>query len=113
MPVLGSFSGFDGRGPGQGHGPQPADSYAIRAEVDRMNNRDLTEHGKELGQYVRGMYDSGVKMYDKDMFREAEDAVAVDPRPEVIHIRSSKSCPPLVRSLPHAMRTSLSHARVA
>lgn len=102
MPVdtsVPELEGFPGVG---GHGPGPASSSAIRAEVDRMNNRPLTEQGKELGQWLRGLYDSGVRMYDKDMFRELEDAAAVQPRPDIVHLRSSTS---FSLTLPHAMRT--------
>lgn len=104
-PELGSIPGLEinpGHGPGPvpgpSRGPRPADSYSIRAEVHKRNNRDLTEHGRQLGQYVRDLYNAGGKLFDKETFRETEEAVAVVPRPAIIQIRSSTLLP-----LPHAM----------
>lgn len=72
-----------------GQGPQPADAYSLRAEVHRLNNRNLTEQGKQLGQYVRNLYDTGEKLFNKDTFQEVENVLAADPRPAIVQIRSS------------------------
>lgn len=67
---------------------QPLDDRSLQAEVDRRNNRELTEQGVELGQYVRDLYSGGGRLFSKATFDEVEDALAADPRPSIIQIRS-------------------------
>jgi hypothetical protein len=64
-------------------------AVAVREEVYRRNNRQLTGQGVQLGQYVRDIYDAGGKLFTKDNFRYLEAQVALDPKPETIMIRSS------------------------
>ena len=69
--------------------PQPMSLAELQAEVDRRNERNLTKQDVELGQYVRDLYAGGARLFDKETFREVEAALARNPRPEVIQIRSS------------------------
>lgn len=64
--------------------------FSARDEVYRKNNRRLTEQGKELGNYIRDLYDLGYKLYSKDTFRDLEAALAADPKPATFMLRSSK-----------------------
>lgn len=50
---------------------------------------ETTEEGRKIVQYIRDLYDSGAKLWTKDMFRDAEREMARDPRPRSIQVRSS------------------------
>ena len=55
-----------------------------------VEQEEISAQGKELAQYVRDLYDSGAKLWTKEMFRDIEAELAKDPLPHAVMIRSSK-----------------------
>jgi hypothetical protein len=63
-------------------------------------SEEASEQGRRMAQYIRDVYDSGAKLWTKDMFHDAEREMAKDPRPASIQLRSSKYMRiPLTRNL--------------
>jgi hypothetical protein len=62
-----------------------------------IQRQEISEGGRVLAQYVRRLYDSGAKLWTKEMFRDIEAELAKEPKPHAVMIRSSKQIPePLV-----------------
>jgi len=59
--------------------------------AESYNNRDVSEEAREMAKYVQDLYNSGERMWTKEMFRDIEAELAKEPRPHAIMIRSSKT----------------------
>lgn len=65
-------------------------STLAREEPARDRDHRISDNGRQLAQYVRDLYDTGARMWTKDMFRDLEADLAKDPRPNITMIRSSE-----------------------
>ncbi|KAK7415735.1 hypothetical protein QQX98_005648 [Neonectria punicea] len=57
-----------------------------RERLAKIQTRVVGGRNLKLANYVRDIYDSGAKMFTKDMFRQLEADLAKDPRPDKISI---------------------------
>ncbi|KAK9787177.1 hypothetical protein SCARD494_10707 [Seiridium cardinale] len=64
------------------------DNFTDDEQSGGICNRIVTKKGLELAQYVRDMYDSGARLWTKDMFRNIEAELAKEPQPKSVTIRS-------------------------
>ncbi|KAH9901896.1 hypothetical protein F4778DRAFT_738052 [Xylariomycetidae sp. FL2044] len=63
-------------------------AYETNAAGDIVRRTKYNEHGQALANKIREMYESGAKLYAKDMFRDMEAHLARDPKPKTIMLRS-------------------------
>ncbi|VUC37014.1 unnamed protein product [Clonostachys rosea] len=61
----------------------------LQAEVDRRNNPVLTASMKEDIAYIESLYNSGAKLWTKEMFALAEAELAKQPIPQSVELRST------------------------
>ncbi|KAI1859063.1 hypothetical protein JX265_010540 [Neoarthrinium moseri] len=54
---------------------------------DEVGHR-VTKHGLEVVQYIKGLYDSGAKIWTKEMFQNIEAELANDIKPSSVMVRS-------------------------
>ncbi|KAK6083946.1 hypothetical protein SCUP515_01642 [Seiridium cupressi] len=64
------------------------DNFTDDEQSGGICNRIITQKGLELAQYVRDMYDSGARLWTKDMFQNIEAELAKEPQPKSVTIRS-------------------------
>ena len=64
---------------------QQSSTPSMASDPDSM----LAEERRRLAQYVRDLYDSGAKMYTRDMFRDLDWELAKEPMPDTVMLRSS------------------------
>jgi hypothetical protein len=65
----------------------------LQTEADRRNNPVLTPSMEEDIAYIEALYNSGAKLWTKEMFVSAEAELAKQPLPRFIELRSSMSTP--------------------
>lgn len=53
-------------------------------------NQEVTELGRNMTDYVRDLYESGKKLWDKKWFDYVESELAKEPQPSWVYFRSSK-----------------------
>ena len=58
--------------------------YAVNEE-----RQEISEGGREMAQYIRDLYNSGAKLWTKEIFRSVEADLGREPRPQDIVVRSS------------------------
>ena len=56
----------------------------------RIVERKISPRGKELGQYLQDLYDSGAKLYTKQMFSDIEEQLTNGEKSDFLVLRSSK-----------------------
>jgi hypothetical protein len=80
---------------------QNAEKHDASAGQTAIERQEITAAGKELVQYIQDLYNSGAKLWTKEMFHDVEAELAKEPKPHAIMIRSSKQI------LKHAVTISI------
>ena len=58
--------------------------------IQIIKRQEISDESKALAQYIRDLYDSGAKLWTKEMFRDIEAELAKEPLPDYVMNRSSK-----------------------
>lgn len=52
-------------------------------------NKEESKQGREIVQCIENLYLSAAKLWTKEMFRDIEEQLAKEPRPDAVMMRSS------------------------